>query len=179
VTDERTDVLVIGGGLAGLSAALAARESGASVRLIERAPKNERGGNTRFANGALRASYRGIDDIRRLLPDLTPEQIAQTDFGTYAPERYLGDMARVTEGRSDPTLSRIMVDESYDVLCWLMSCGAPGTSVRAGIWPPYAGRGSIPATGCGWRWRPARSPTDSGRGATRPAGPAMRRRTAM
>ena len=139
LTDERIDVLVVGGGLAGLSAALAARESGASVRLIERAPKTERGGNTRFANGALRATYHGIDDIHRLLPDLTPEQMAKTDFGTYLPERYLADMVRVTEGRVDPILSRIMVDESYDVLCWLMSFGVRYDPLWSAQAPPVDG----------------------------------------
>jgi tricarballylate dehydrogenase len=117
------DVLVIGGGIAGLTAALAAREAGASVRLLERAPRAERGGNTRFSNGALRAVYRNIDDVRRLIPDLSDERIARTDFGTYTRERYLTDLARVTEGRSDPMLGRILVDESFDVLCWMMERG--------------------------------------------------------
>jgi tricarballylate dehydrogenase len=117
------DVLVVGGGIAGLSAAIAASEAGASVRLLERAPRAERGGNTRFSNGALRAVYRGIDDIRRLLPDLSEATIAKTDFGTYSAERYSTDIARVTEGRADPLLSRLVVDESLDVLCWLMESG--------------------------------------------------------
>ena len=140
MSGERTDVLVIGGGIAGLSAALAARERGASVRLIERAPKAERGGNTRFANGALRATYHGIDDIRRLLPDLTAATIADTEFGTYLPERYLADLARVTEGRADPTLSRLIVDESHDVLCWLMSCGVRYDPLWSAQAPPVGGR---------------------------------------
>ena len=123
MTSEPFDVLVVGGGIAGLSAALAAREAGASVRLLERAPKFERGGNTRFSNGALRAAYRDVGDIRRLIPDLRAEVAARTDFGTYPPERYLADFARVTEGRTDPMLSRIVVGESFEVLCWLMTCG--------------------------------------------------------
>jgi tricarballylate dehydrogenase len=123
MTSEPFDVLVVGGGIAGLSAALAAREAGASVRLLERAPKSERGGNTRFSNGALRAVYRDVGDIRRLLPDLRADIAARTDFGTYPRERYLADFARVTEGRTDPMLSRIVVDKSFEVLCWLMTCG--------------------------------------------------------
>jgi tricarballylate dehydrogenase len=123
MTSEPFDVLVVGGGIAGLSAALAAREAGASVRLLERAPKSERGGNTRFSNGALRAVYRDVGDIRRLLPDLRADIAARTDFGTYPRERYLADFARVTEGRTDPMLSRVVVDKSFEVLCWLMTCG--------------------------------------------------------
>jgi tricarballylate dehydrogenase len=140
VSGERTDVLVIGGGIAGLSAAIAARERGASVRLIERASKAERGGNTRFSNGALRAAYHGVDDIRRLLPDLSAETMALTDFGTYLPERYLADMERVTEGRADPMLSRILVDDSFEVLCWLMACGVAYDPLWSAQAPPVDGR---------------------------------------
>ena len=43
------EVMVIGGGIAGLSAAIAAREAGARVHLIECAPRHHRGGNARHA----------------------------------------------------------------------------------------------------------------------------------
>jgi len=45
------DVIVVGGGGAGMCAALAARESGAKVLVLERAPRDKRGGNTAFASG--------------------------------------------------------------------------------------------------------------------------------
>ncbi|MBM3608191.1 MAG: FAD-dependent oxidoreductase, partial [Alphaproteobacteria bacterium] len=51
------DVLVAGAGLAGLSAALSASGKGARVIVLEAAPVEERGGNTRFSNGAMRAVY--------------------------------------------------------------------------------------------------------------------------
>src|SRR5689334_7846995 len=54
---EKTDVLVVGAGMAGLCAAIAARQAGASVIVLEKAPEAERGGNTRFSNGAIRAVY--------------------------------------------------------------------------------------------------------------------------
>ena len=43
-----TDVVIVGSGIAGLSAAVRALESGARVVLLERAPEAERGGNTRY-----------------------------------------------------------------------------------------------------------------------------------
>ncbi|MBM3491570.1 MAG: FAD-dependent oxidoreductase [Alphaproteobacteria bacterium] len=45
---DRFDVLVVGCGIAGLSAAVAALEAGARVGIVERAPREERGGNTRW-----------------------------------------------------------------------------------------------------------------------------------
>lgn len=48
------DVVVVGCGVAGLSAAVAARQQGANVALLERAPREERGGNTRYTEAFLR-----------------------------------------------------------------------------------------------------------------------------
>ena len=63
------DVVVVGAGNAALCAALAARQAGASVQVLERAPEDEAGGNSRFTAGAFRCVYNGIDDLRRLMPD--------------------------------------------------------------------------------------------------------------
>ena len=65
------DVVVVGAGNAGLCAALAAREGGARVSVLERAPEHLRGGNSYFTAGAIRFPYQGIDDIRQIIPDLT------------------------------------------------------------------------------------------------------------
>ena len=83
------DVIVVGAGNAALCAALSARESGARVLVLERAPREERGGNSSFTAGAMRFVYNGIDDLKRLMPDLTPEEIARTDFGTYTDDTVL------------------------------------------------------------------------------------------
>ena len=50
------------------SAALAAEEAGASVLVIERAPRDQRGGNTAFTAGSMRVAYRGVEDIQALVP---------------------------------------------------------------------------------------------------------------
>src|ERR1700704_6968253 len=85
---KNPDVLVVGGGLAGLSAALTAREQGASVLVIERAPREERGGNSRFSIGAMRAVYSGADDIAALAGGIDEDQRKRVDFGAYTREQY-------------------------------------------------------------------------------------------
>ena len=117
------DVVVAGAGNAGLCAALSARECGASVLVLEAAPEAERGGNSRFTAGAMRVVYRGVNDLRELMPDLTEDEIARTDFGAYAESDFLDDLGRVTEYRSDPELSELLVKRSLDTLRWMRSKG--------------------------------------------------------
>src|SRR5439155_5537148 len=100
-----SDVVVVGGGNAGFCAALAAAEQGVSVLVLERAPEAEAGGNSRFTAGAFRCVYDGVDDLKALMPDLTEEEIRNTDFGTYAEDKFFDDMGRVTEYRADPDLT--------------------------------------------------------------------------
>ncbi|BBK39042.1 tricarballylate dehydrogenase [Allostella sp. ATCC 35155] len=120
---EAVDVVVIGAGNAAMCAALAAREEGASVLVLERAPEDERGGNTRFTAGAIRCVYDGVDDLKALMPDLTNEEIANTDFGTYTAEKFHDDMGRVTEYRANPDLVELLVDRSRPTLRWMREKG--------------------------------------------------------
>jgi tricarballylate dehydrogenase len=79
---QTTDVIVVGAENAAFCAALAAAEHGVSVLVLERAPEEEAGGNSRFTAGAFRCVYDGVDDLRALMPDLTDEEVASSDFGT-------------------------------------------------------------------------------------------------
>ena len=117
------DVVVVGGGNAALCAALSAREAGASVLLIERAPESERGGNSSFAGGNWRVVYRGVDDIKKLAPDLTDEEIANSEFGSYTEENFFDDMARVTQFRTHPDLCEVLVTRCLDTLTWMRTKG--------------------------------------------------------
>ncbi|HEX9808203.1 MAG TPA: FAD-dependent tricarballylate dehydrogenase TcuA [Alphaproteobacteria bacterium] len=117
------DVIVVGGGNAALTAALSARDGGASVLVLERAPEDERGGNSTFTAGAIRCVYRGVDELRKLMPDLTDDEIASTDFGAYTEDDFFDDMARVTEYRADPDLVELLVRRSAETMLWLKDKG--------------------------------------------------------
>ncbi len=117
------DVIVVGGGNAALCAALSAREHCQRVLVLERAPEDEAGGNSRFTAGAFRVVYDGVEDIKRIVPDLTPEEIARTDFGTYTAGQFFDDMARVTQYRCDPDLTELLVRRSLDTLLWMQKKG--------------------------------------------------------
>src|SRR6266540_4007814 len=93
------DVVVVGAGNAAFCAALAAAEHNVSVLVLERAPEDESGGNSRFTAGAFRCVYDGVEDLRAIMPDLTEEEISKSDFGTYTEEKFFDDMGRVTEYR--------------------------------------------------------------------------------
>ncbi len=116
-------VLVVGAGMAGLSAALTARQEGADVTVLECAPPEERGGNTRFSNSAMRFVSTGAEDVYRLVPDLTAAERARGLFSSYSRAQYFEDIARLTQHRCDPDLVDALVDDSYQTLLWLKEQG--------------------------------------------------------
>jgi tricarballylate dehydrogenase len=117
------DVIVVGAGNAAFCAAHAARAAGARVVMLERAPEAESGGNSRFTAGAIRFAYDGVDDLKAIMPDLSDDEIATTDFGRYSADQFFDDMARLTQHRADPDLADIIVTRSLDTMRWLRDNG--------------------------------------------------------
>jgi tricarballylate dehydrogenase len=122
------DVIVVGAGNAAFCAALSAAEAGRKVLVLERATEEESGGNSRFTAGLMRVAYAGVDDLKKAIPDLSPEEIARTDFGTYTEEQFLDDMGRVTEYRCDPDLTEILVKNSLSTVEWMRKKGVRFTA---------------------------------------------------
>jgi len=123
MSGKNWDVIIVGGGNAAFCAALAAHEQGASVVMLEAAPVDEAGGNSAFTAGAMRVVYNGVEDILKLVPDLSETEIETTDFGTYTQDQFFDDMARVTQYRADPDLVETLVTQSLDTLMWMREKG--------------------------------------------------------
>ena len=90
---KKFDVLVIGGGNAALCAAISARRAGASVLVLEGAPKFYRGGNTRHTRN-MRCAHDAATEI------LT---------GPYTEEEFWDDLLRLTGGQTDEELAKFMI----------------------------------------------------------------------
>ena len=113
------DVVVVGAGNAALCAALAAREAGASVLVLEKASRDERGGNTYFTGGGFRFPYGGVADIRALIPDLADSEAARIEVGAYTEAEMRSDLMRVSEGQADPDLTDHLVRNAFGTMRWM------------------------------------------------------------
>jgi len=117
------DVIVVGGGNAALCATLSAQEKGARVLMLERAPQEKRGGNSAFTSGSFRMIHNGLETVKKVVPDLSEEEIATTDFGEYTAEQYLDDLGRLTQYYCDPDLAETLVRNSTDTVQWIHGKG--------------------------------------------------------
>jgi tricarballylate dehydrogenase len=104
---DTCQVLVIGGGIAGLCAAISARRAGAGVLLVESAPRWRRGGNSRHAR-----NFRFCHD--------QPSPLAA---GRYPGAELASDLARATAGAGDAALTQQLIEHSYSTPHWLRDAG--------------------------------------------------------
>ena len=104
-----------------MCAAIAARENGANVMVLEKAPEAEKGGNSTYTHGSIRFAYNGVDDLKQIMPELTPEEMEMSDFGTYTEEDFFEDMCKLTDYRTDPELASLLTNKSFETMKWLSS----------------------------------------------------------
>jgi tricarballylate dehydrogenase len=119
------DVIVVGAGNAAFAAAVSAHENGAKrVVVLEKAPKAQRGGNTHFSGAIFRFVFNKVEELDRFVPTAEDEYPGFHDgVPIYPTQAFTEDLMKVTNGRSDPELSKILIDESYDTTCWLQDVG--------------------------------------------------------
>ena len=98
-----TDVLIVGGGTAGLSAALAARENGARVTVLGKVRPTR--SQSAMAQGGINAAlgHMGEDSI----------------------ENHIADTLRSAHTLADETMVRRMCEKAPDAVAWLDSLGTP------------------------------------------------------
>ena len=99
MSEPTYDVLVAGGGNAALCAALTASEQGARVVILESAPRDFRGGNSRHTR-----------NMRSVMPE-------------YSPDEYFNDLLRVTGGQTDEALAKLAIESSPDAMEWMRAQG--------------------------------------------------------
>jgi len=102
------DVVVLGGGNAGLCAAMTAREEGAQVLMLESSPPEFRGGNSRHTRNLRYLHEAGNDHLT----------------GAYLEDEFWEDLLRVTGGRTNEQLARLTIRQSGDLGSWMVRHGA-------------------------------------------------------
>ncbi|MGI2033372.1 FAD-binding protein [Rhizobium panacihumi] len=107
MADYRPDVLVIGGGMAGLCAAISARLAGAKTRLLEAAPAHMRGGNLRHAR-----------NIR--IPHDAPTRYSP---GRYDVVEFAQELGEISSGKGEAALIRSVSHQAVDLADWLVGQG--------------------------------------------------------
>ncbi|MBI4283162.1 MAG: FAD-dependent tricarballylate dehydrogenase TcuA [Chloroflexi bacterium] len=103
VSNMNCDVLVVGGGISGLCAAITAREQGAEVILIEKAPIADRGGNSKFSTAEIRYPH-------------SPDEYCGQN---YTEDDYRKDFMRLSQGRASPELVEAVVKNAASTVEWL------------------------------------------------------------
>jgi tricarballylate dehydrogenase len=113
---EQFDVIVVGGGNAALCAAIAARQTGARVLVLERAPQHMRGGNTRHTRN-MRCAHNAAD---------------QFFSGSYREDEYLDDLISIAGDPANMDLAKLTVRESAKLPQWMSQQGASWQQPLAG-----------------------------------------------
>ena len=101
------DILIAGAGNAAMCAAIQAAGQGAKVLVVEAAPRDYRGGNTRHTRNMRIAHNEGNEILT----------------GPYPVEEFLDDLKAVTGPDSNPKLARLLLEESLDMWDWMQLQG--------------------------------------------------------
>lgn len=116
------DVLVVGGGNAGLVAAIEAKNRGANVLLIEKSPKQTRGGNSRLSWATFRVA---IESEKDYLPLLEGTKLPKGEIKIlpHPKDDFYNTVMRLSDGLADKRLTEIYVNQSLETVSWMKKQG--------------------------------------------------------
>lgn len=118
------DVVVVGAGNAALTAAMAARENGASTLILEKAGEEEKGGNSYFTAGGFRFCHTGIDDVATdVMTDLSEAEREQIVMPDHDRNYFYDALMKVTHHQSDEDMAWRLIDGSRPAMVWLRQHG--------------------------------------------------------
>ena len=143
--DTHFDVVVVGAGNAGLCAAQSALENGATVAVLEKAPREERGGNSALT-GHMRFPYDSVEQLVPLIDDVDPDEIEaiRQKLPSRTQAQLRKEILNTTAGLADPDLLETHVTQAYDTILWLRGRGhawVPNLAPTAGNTMQMKGRG--------------------------------------
>ena len=115
------DVVIVGAGNAALCAALSASEAGASVIILEKAPKHSQGGNCPYTGAGFRFTHNGINDLKALLPENT--DTGDFQMAPYTEQDFLDHFIEATHGDTDQELADVVISKSRETINWMHSNG--------------------------------------------------------
>ena len=120
----RTQVVVVGAGNAAMAAAVAARERGADVVVLEKAPRGHRGGNSALTI-QMRFPFDGFEDLIPLIPDVSGDELRKmaSRVTSYSRQEYWDDIMTVTEDQSDKALAETLVTRAFPTVKWMRAHG--------------------------------------------------------
>lgn len=119
-------VIVVGGGNAGLSAAISANQHGADVTVLDRGPADGSGSDSFYTGGLFRVSYNSLPELEAIVGPLGMGTATGVErYSTYTEGDFLDDWARVTGYRFDVDLAEEIVHASYEDITWLAEQGVP------------------------------------------------------
>lgn len=125
--EQDWDVIIVGTGAAGLTAALSAATTATSPRprilLLDKAPEAWAGGNGHFTAAAYRTVHAGLPDVLPLVSNVPAALRGKVELPAYGAGEFEADLWRVTGGRADEGLARVLVDDSLETVRWLRRVG--------------------------------------------------------
>ena len=124
MSERKFDVVVVGAGNAALCAAISAHQHGARVLVLEKAPEEEKGGNSYFTAGGFRFMHDGLDDVREcVLVDMTDDEAGRMILPTHNRQFFYDTLMKVTHGQSNEDLAWTLIDKSRATMAWLVENG--------------------------------------------------------